>query len=110
MKQYIDTNLAEEEVMILGDFNDEIVDTDNVFQNFIDDDTNYRFSTMDIAEGPNTNWSYPSFPSHIDQILITNELFGAEQTTQTLKIEECLPDYANQVSDHRPVLITLSNN
>ena len=70
LKTYIDDNLADENVIVLGDFNDEIVDaTDNVFQNFIDDADNFEFATMDIASGPSSGWSYPSWPSHLDQIL-----------------------------------------
>lgn len=110
IKDYIDNNLANEEVMVLGDFNDEIVDTDNVFQNFIDDSQSYRFSTMDIAEGASSEWSYPSLPSQIDQILISDELFDNEQSTQTIKVDECLSTYSSHVSDHRPVLITFSAN
>lgn len=110
LKDYIDTNLASEEVMVLGDFNDEIVDSeDNVFQNFIDDAANYHFATMDIASGSTGNWSYPSFPSHIDQILITDELFERVITTETLLLDNCNDDYLNSVSDHRPVIIRLTN-
>ena len=110
LKMYIDTNLPNDNVIVLGDFNDEIVDPqDNVFQNFIDDAANYRFSTLDIANGPNTDWSFPSFPSHIDQILITNELFDNEIETETLKLDDCNTLYPNVVSDHRPVMIRLNN-
>lgn len=111
IKTYIDDNLATENVIVLGDFNDEIVDaSDNVFQNFIDDANNYEFATMEIAAGPDTEWSYPSWPSHIDQILITNELFDNEMSTQTLKLDQCFSEFTNTVSDHRPVMIRLSTN
>ena len=46
------------------------------FKNFIDDDTNYLFADMLIAQGNSMNWSYPTWPSHLDHILITNELFA----------------------------------
>lgn len=111
LKTYIDDNLADENVIVLGDFNDEIVDAeDNVFQNFIDDSDNFEFATMEIASGPNTEWSYPSWPSHLDQILITNELFDNEISTTTIKVDQCVTDFSNTVSDHRPVLIKLSTN
>ena len=109
LKQYIDDNLADDNVIVLGDFNDEIVDNDNVFQTFIDDPDNYRFATLAIASGDQSNFSFPSFPSHIDQILITNELFDNEIETQTLSLDNCDDSYSTVVSDHRPVMIRLSN-
>ena len=108
LKLYVDDSLSNENVIIIGDFNDEIVDTENVFQNFIDDPDNYRFSTMSIAEGASSNWSFPSFPSQIDQILITNELFDNEAEVSTLTLDNCESTYSNQVSDHRPVMIRLN--
>lgn len=111
LKTYIDDNLADENVIVLGDFNDEIVDaTDNVFQNFIDDSENFEFATMEIASGASSGWSYPSWPSHLDQILITNELFDNEISTTTIKVDECVSDFSNNASDHRPVMIKLSTN
>ncbi len=112
LKQYVDDNLATEETIILGDFNDEIVDTDNVFQNFIDDADNFRFTTLDIAQGPPTGWSFrtPSLSSQIDQVLITNELFDNEISTTVIQPESCLSTYEVTVSDHRPVLIRLERD
>tara|TARA_R110001599_G_scaffold148473_1_gene332142 strand:+ start:13503 stop:14435 length:933 start_codon:yes stop_codon:yes gene_type:complete len=111
LKDYIDTNLPNENVILLGDFNDEIVDqADNVFQNFIDDNANYKFTTMPIAQGASSGWSYPSWPSQIDQILITNELFTKATETLVLKLDNCQTTFGSQVSDHRPVMIRLNNN
>lgn len=111
LKDYIDTNLPNENVILLGDFNDEIVDqADNVYQNFIYDNANYKFATMPIAQGPSSEWSYPSWPSQIDQILITNELFTKATETLVLKLDNCQTTFESQVSDHRPVMIRLNNN
>lgn len=111
LKTYIDDNLPDDEVVILGDFNDEIVDSDNVFQNFLDDSQNYDFTTLEIAQGPSTGWSFqsPTFSSQIDQVLITNELFDNETSTSVLALDDCLSTYEGLVSDHRPVLIRFSN-
>ena len=73
---------------------------------------------MDIATGSSTGWSYPSWPSHLDHILITNELFDEVQNSsyeiKTLKIEQYLPngwsEYDANVSDHRPVGIKILPN
>ena len=90
----------------------------NVFQNFINDSTNYKFVDMDIANGSSGNWSYPGWPSHLDHILITNELFdefdNTGSTVQTIHIEDYFKegwsDYEKYVSDHRPVLLSLNFN
>ena len=111
LKEYIDLNLSSDEVVLLGDFNDEIVDeNDNVFQNFIDDNENYLFSTMAIAEGDDDFWSFPNWPSQIDQILISDELFDNETHTNVLELDFCNNDFLNIISDHRPVLISFEGN
>lgn len=109
LKTYIDDNLEGDEVIVLGDFNDEIVDSNNVFQNFLDDTNSFRFSTLGIAQGSSSGWSFqqPGFSSQIDQILITNELFDNEMSTVVIEPEDCLPNYEATVSDHRPVVISL---
>ena len=73
---------------------------------------------MDIAYGSSGNWSYPSWPSHLDHILITNELFdefdNTGSTVQTIHIEDYFEegwrDYEKYISDHRPVVLSLNFN
>lgn len=113
MKEYIDNYRHDEAVIVLGDLNDEITGSDydqNPFLNFINDPSNYAFSDMDIAEGSELWWSYPSYPSHIDHILITDELFDNHDTTMVYKVAPCYPDYGYYISDHRPVGIRLTGN
>ncbi len=124
LKEYIDTNLPNENVIVLGDLNDILTDVlaNNVFQMIINDTENYLFADMDIAEGSSADWSYPWWPSHIDHILITNELFdefvNGGSAVQTIKIDEYMEggfdDYYENISDHRPVALKLefgtSNN
>ena len=116
-KNYIDTNLPYENVILAGDLNDELNDPDNhnVFNNFINDSENYLFVDEDIAFGKTTEWSYPSWPSHLDHILITNELFDnfnkPNARVLTVKIEDVLSggwtEYEKNISDHRPVAVRL---
>ncbi|MEN8249636.1 MAG: endonuclease/exonuclease/phosphatase family protein [Bacteroidota bacterium] len=112
LKGYIDTNLATENVLVIGDYNDDIQESPatNVFQGFIDDATNYRFVDMIIAQGSSSNWSYPGWPSHLDHILMTNELFDEWQSTSTLKLDVCKTSYEYDISDHRPVLARFKVN
>ncbi|WMN11979.1 endonuclease/exonuclease/phosphatase family protein [Marivirga salinae] len=113
LKEYIDTNLSDEATILLGDFNDEIDDDNNPFTNFIDDNANYRFADMEIATGNSEFWSYPSFGpegSHIDHILISNELFDLEVETKTLTLGDCISRYEYNVSDHLPVMSTFTTD
>ncbi len=117
LKEYIDTHFSDENVIVLGDLNDILSDDpqDNVFQMILDDYDNYLFVDFEIAIGNNSEWSYPTWPSHLDHILITNELFYTFENTssdiQTIKIDEYLTggwsEYDENISDHRPVAIKL---
>ncbi len=113
LEQYINSNYPNDRVIMLGDLNDILIDipANNVFISFLDDAGNYLFTDMDIAEGSSSGWSYPGWPSHIDHLLITNELFDEfeddNSDIRTIKIDEYLPgglyEYDVNVSDHRPV-------
>ena len=107
MKTYIDDNLPNDNVILLGDFNDDIdINDDTPFENFINDSNNYWFADTEIAAGSSENWSFPSWPSHIDHILITNELFDNLTEVKALKMEECLSNYDADITDHRPIMAT----
>jgi len=118
LKKYIDENLPDQNAIVLGDLNDILTDKreNNVFQMFLDDSLNYFFPDYEIAMDKESEWSYPSWPSHIDHILITNELFdefereGSE--IQILKLEQHIPGeweiYDKNISDHRPLAMKLA--
>lgn len=110
MKEYIETELKGQDVIVLGDFNQEIDKDNNPFSNFILDKENYRFADMDIALGSSEFWSYPSYGangSHIDHILLANGLLDLEIETKTLTIDNCVSHYELNVSDHLPVMTSL---
>lgn len=118
LRQYITDNFADKNVYIVGDMNDEITDneSDNVFQVIINDSQNYLFADTEIANGNSSGWSYPSWPSHLDHIAITSELFAAFENEgseiSVLRMDEHFVggwnEYDDNVSDHRPVAIKLS--
>ena len=120
LKDYVDTNFQNHNVIILGDLNDILTDNpeNNVFQMILNDTENYLFADMDIAQGTSSGWSYPTWPSHIDHILITNELFDEFENNssdiQTIKIDDYFDGgwyaYDQNVSDHRPVALKLLFN
>ena len=117
LKEYIDDNLYDKNVIVLGDLNDDIAEelTHNIFQDILNDTENYYFADIDIAMGPDTEWSFPNWPSHLDHILLTDELFDGMNTmqTQTIKIDDYIDggwnEYDQNISDHRPVAIKIFN-
>ena len=81
----------------------------------INDHTNYIIADMDIARGHPDYWSYPSYPSHIDHIFLSTELSqsfykdGSNIATVLMDLNfDSWDEYDTMVSDHRPILITLS--
>ena len=114
LKQYVDNNFSDKNVIILGDLNDQLIDNpnNNVFQMFLDDSENYLFTDFEIAQSNSTEWSYPSWPSHIDHLLITNELFDNNLYTEVIRIDDFMDggfnEYDQNISDHRPVALKLS--
>ena len=114
LKNYIDNYFPNVNVIVVGDLNDELTDIQehNVFQQFLNDETNYQFADLSIANGSIDNWSFPSWPSHLDHILITNELFNNVDDIQTILLYDndyytYSGVYKNNVSDHQPVGIKL---
>jgi endonuclease/exonuclease/phosphatase family metal-dependent hydrolase len=113
LKDFMDDNFSDRNLIMLGDLNDRLIDPPihNVFQVFFDDPDHYLFADMNIAEGPASQWSYPSWPSHLDHILISDELFPAldnpDSEVVTIQIDDYFPGgleaYDTHVSDHLPV-------
>ena len=112
LQEYIEENYNDERVIILGDLNDMISDnaSDNVFSGFLESN-DFEFADYDIAYGSSNHWSYPTWPSHLDHIIITNELYpGFESSNvQTFEIDDYLSggwsSYDSYISDHRPVFM-----
>jgi len=120
LEEYIEVNFSQDKVFIVGDLNDEIDESaaENVFWNFIEQPDSYQFVDMGIAEGSHIYWSYPTWPSHLDHILVTNELFDGVEFIHdeilTIRLDNFLNggwnEYENNLSDHRPVAFRLHIN
>jgi len=118
LDEYIIENLPNENVIVVGDFNDRLDDPEmhNVFWNLIDEPSEYVFTDMDIAVGSSEFWSYYGRPTHLDHILITNELFDEfglqNSAVNTLLLDSYLSgqwdEYDDYISDHRPVGLKLA--
>jgi endonuclease/exonuclease/phosphatase family metal-dependent hydrolase len=115
LHEYINLNFINSKVIVLGDFNDMLTDgNNNIFSPFLSDMNNFYFTDFSIANSSNEFWSFPSWPSHLDHILITNELFNYIVDTQTVLIDWSLigglSAYDTYVSDHRPVIVKILFN
>ncbi len=97
---------VEEDIVIVGDYNDEILDVDelNVFGPILDAPERYRFLTREEEES--RDFSFLPFPRVLDHILVTTSAldeYGAG-TTEIIHLEEENLNYERLVSDHVPVL------
>jgi len=97
---------SDKDFIVLGDWNDQVDDpaSVNVFQTLIDDSSNFTFLTASLPG----QYSYisNSYKSLIDHILITADVrneFG-NGLTEVLYLDDVLPFYPNDISDHRPVV------
>jgi endonuclease/exonuclease/phosphatase family metal-dependent hydrolase len=117
LQQYVADNYADRRVIIVGDFNDELTDApqNNVFQNFFDAPDQWLFTDLPIAHDSGGQWSYPSWPSHIDHVLINAGVFedfaAPEATIRVLPLQSYLgggwSQYNEEITDHLPVLLRL---
>jgi len=120
LANYINNNYPNDHVIIMGDFNgniDETVNIEqvnyNVFEPFLG--SSYMFADENIHLGDSELWSYPTYPSHIDHVVITNEILNSlliEYNTNTVLVEDMynggFTEYNEYISDHRPILINLN--
>lgn len=111
IKNYIDTSLPNASVIVLGDYNEDITQPEGngVFTTIIADDSNYKFADMGIATGSSSNFSFSSWPSHLDHMLVTNELFDNLDEVRTIKFNTCESQYFTSVTDHYPVIMRLKD-
>lgn len=119
LQAYIGTNFPDRRVIVVGDLNDEIQESEsrNVFWNFIEA-PDFVFADMDVATGPPADWSYPSWPSHLDHILISDELYEAfsadTAACHVIQVDDIMPggwsSYDDQVSDHLPTGLRIPLN
>ena len=119
LKTYVDSNYFNKNVLILGDLNDLVEESfnNNVFMPIINDSANYLIADKYIPYQNTANWSYPSWPSHLDHIIISkhlyNNLINIYLDVKTIRVDNYLGSfqiYDNIISDHLPVGINLSSN
>ena len=110
--QYINSHTGN--LIILGDFNDEIIDQQNYNSLWpLVSAENITFVTESIA---NIDYyaTFPSWPSFIDHIAISNSFIDVSEYNyiKTIRLDDYTgySTYQNNISDHRPILYSLSIN
>ncbi len=102
-------------ILVVGDWNDEIDDPwhEQSLNPFVQDKENFYFTTIPILYDP-TQYSYPSWPSFLDHILISKSLFFENKSsgnTQTIRLQDYVggwDEYERILSDHLPVVWSIS--
>ncbi len=109
IKAYLDDSLGSEPLVILGDFNREVNPSDgtDIFYEFSSDSIHYRFADGDIIRNDPVDGSFPSWPSHLDHIIVSDEIFKNTLPAICIKPDLCDSTYFTIISDHRPVLLQL---
>ena len=96
--------------IIVGDWNDDISDdySVNSFNIFLEDMDNYKYVTYENAHSSSNFYdSFPSYPSFIDHIMISEDLFNEHDSSgdvQTIRLGDYITGYDPIISDHRPVV------
>ncbi len=106
LKDSLDTNFAERNVIVLGDYNDDVDETVadvattvSTFQSFVEDMQNYTIVTKTLSDAGFR--SFVSRENMIDHIMISNELNdNYVQNSADVGYQFYDNDYSNTVSDH----------
>ncbi len=107
MKTYIDNNHADDNVIFLGDFNDEILQStvgsnDSPYANF-DVDAEYTIVTKSLEQRGFTSYSSSSM---IDHIVFSSELSDEYfEGTEQVENPDYIGSYLSTTSDHFPVWV-----
>ncbi len=109
LKDSLDANFANNKVILLGDYNDDvdvtvadIPSTISSFQEYVDDVDNYTIVSSALSEAGLRSFVFRE--NMIDHIAITNELDDAYiDNSVTVHYEVYDADYAFTTSDHFPV-------
>lgn len=115
LKDYLDTFLPVERVLVIGDWNDDVdvsitkesgIYLPTPFENFVTDTADYRFLTSALSDAGMT--STVSHDEMIDHHLATNELaewhVGTPQVLRPDQWDPPVTEYKKTTSDHYPVV------
>jgi hypothetical protein len=108
LKDSIDTYYGDQNVILLGDFNDNVFGSINSggmssYNSFVSDVSDYKALTYALAQAG--GFSFPSSGSFLDHIIISDELTDEylDPSTTVEDPRSYVVNYANTTSDHLPV-------
>ncbi|WP_158616768.1 lamin tail domain-containing protein [Corallococcus sp. CA054B] len=110
LKDYLDTNLPTQNVMVLGDWNDDVdasiyTPYESPYLNLVTDSARYKFLTQQLSEsGERSTVSNSQF---IDHQLVTNEL-AKFYVAPTKVLKPSIVSYRSTTSDHYPIFSTFN--
>lgn len=108
LKEFFDSNRANNRVLLLGDYNDEMNGSTynnqtSPYQNFLNDPDNYLVITKALEDKGFTSYSRYSM---LDHITINKELFDYYfEGTESLENPSYITSYLSATSDHYPVYV-----
>ena len=98
---------GDDEVMVIGDFNEAISDpnADNVFAPWTDEPARYRLPTLELAEDGTV--TYLPAGIMLDHVVYTSALDEeiAETVPVVPRLDQQVDDYEAWISDHLPVVV-----
>ncbi|KUJ61781.1 endonuclease [Flavobacteriaceae bacterium CRH] len=110
LKDSLDTYYANSNVILLGDYNDDVkgsvfgINNPSTYENFVTDTGNYKTLTLEISQAG--AFSFLSSGGFLDHIMISNELVEQyiNNSTAVYDPRSDISDYTNTTSDHGPVI------
>ena len=118
LKAYLDTYRANDRVIVLGDWNDDIDESivsdgaggylASPYANFVSDSSQYEFTTSPLTYAPDggTSTTVTNFGNGpIDHHMVTNELFGNIETNSATVLHPAITNYGTTTSDHYPTFV-----
>ena len=117
LSSYVNEELslnANQNIILGGDFNDDITDSENNNSLLpILENDNIYFTTSSIASNSYYD-SYPSYNSFLDHIAVTNNILESSMNSDvnTIRLDDYMgwSYYQNNISDHRPVTWSMTVN
>lgn len=110
LKEYLDSELADDIVLIPGDWNDDVDESitsgrDTPYRPFVDAAPYWVFPTAELTAAGAT--SILGYDDMIDHILASDEIMPTYEPASALvyRVDEHIPDYEETTSDHLPVLV-----
>jgi len=106
LKTYLDSTRANDAVMVIGDWNDD-VDTSifasnpSPYANLVTDSAHYRFATKELSD--TNQHTTVSFASTIDHQLLNAALMPFYQTGSATVTHPSITAYSSTTTDHYPV-------